>query len=46
MARLAVAIFYWVAALFLILLTWRAEATTERKLLKHADKGLPKHISK
>jgi hypothetical protein len=30
MTRLAVAIFYWVAALFLILLTWRAEVTAER----------------
>ena len=30
MMRVVVAIFYWVAALFLILLTWRAEVTAER----------------
>jgi len=45
MARLAVAIFYWVAALFLILLTWRAEVTTERSA--HAGKGhTPAHKTK
>jgi len=39
MMRVAVAIFYWVAALFLILLTWHAEVTAERS--SRAGKGSP-----
>jgi hypothetical protein len=46
MMRVAVAIFYWVAALFLILLTWRAEVTAERKSLKHAGKAPLIHKTK
>lgn len=46
MMRVAVAIFYWVAAFFLILLTWRAEVAAERNSPKGVGKGSLIHRTK
>jgi len=44
--RIAVAIFYWVAAFFLILLTWRAEVAAERKSSRNVGKAPLGHKGK